>query len=66
MTETCAADADGEIDVDGEVDGEEYEEKYEVLLRLRYVRYVPARTRENVFMMMRRRIWAFVRRSGRA
>ena len=28
------ADTDGEIDVDGEIDGEEYE----VLLRLRYVR----------------------------
>ena len=44
----CVADTDGEIDVDvvGEIDGEEYE----VLLWLCYVRYVPARTRENVFM----------------
>ena len=49
MTEMCVADTDGEIDVDGEIDGEEYEE-YEVLLRLRYTRYVPTRTRENVFM----------------
>ena len=41
MTEMFVADTDGEIDVDGEMDGEEYEE-YEVLLRLRYVRCMPA------------------------